>query len=116
VARTHPAHRRGRPGASREFIKEVFDAVGRFHPERPSELRIADSLLMVGATIAREPMPAFLYVYVEDADAVFRRALDRGAESLEQPLDTPYGDRHGMIRDPWGNIWQIATHSGQFTP
>jgi len=98
------------------FVRDVFGAVGRFHPERPTELRIADSLLLVGSTIEREPMRAFLYVYVEDADTVHRRALDRGAESLEEPRDTPYGDRRAMIRDPWGNTWQIATHGGRFTP
>ena len=75
---------------------------------------IADSLLLVGSTIGREPMRAFLYVWVEDADAVYGRALDRGAASLEEPRDSPYGDR--MIRDPGGNTWQIATHGGRFTP
>jgi uncharacterized glyoxalase superfamily protein PhnB len=98
------------------FIQEVFGAAGRFQPERPSELRIGDSLLMVGSTIGREVMPAFLYVYVEDADRVFRRALERGAECLEEPRNTPYGDRRAMIRDRWGNTWQIATHGGRFTP
>ena len=90
--------------------------MGRFHPERPSELRIGDSVLMVGSTVARQTMPAFLYIYVEDTDTVFQRALDRGAQSLEEPQDMPYGDRRAMIRDPWDNTWQIATHRGQFTP
>ena len=71
---------------------------------------------MIGSTIERQPMPAFLYVYVEDTDSVFQRALDRGAESLEAPRDMPYGDRRAMVRDPWGNTWQIATHGGRFTP
>jgi uncharacterized glyoxalase superfamily protein PhnB len=70
---------------------------------------------MVGSTIERQSMLAFLYVYVEDADAAFQRALDRGAQSLEKPQDMPYGDRRAMIRDPWGNTWQIATHRGRFT-
>jgi uncharacterized glyoxalase superfamily protein PhnB len=61
-------------------------------------------------------MPAFLYVYVEDTDTAFRSAIDRGARSLEEPHETPYGDRRAMIRDPWGNTWQIATHRGRFTP
>jgi PhnB protein len=98
------------------FIKHVFGAVGEYHPERPSELRIGDSLIMVGSTIQREAMPAFLYIYVEDADAAFQRAVERGAKSLEEPQDLPYGDRRAMIRDPWGNTWQIATHRGRFTP
>jgi PhnB protein len=106
----------GDPAALVAFIQHVFGAVGEFHSERPSELRIGDSLILVGSTIEREAMPAFLYVYVEDADAVFRRAMSRGAKSIEKPQDMPYGDRRAMIRDPWGNTWQIATHGGRFTP
>ena len=49
--------------------------------------------------------PAFLYLYVEDADA-HRRAVDAGARSLEAPLDTPHGDRG------WGNVRRIATFRG----
>jgi uncharacterized glyoxalase superfamily protein PhnB len=48
-------------------------------------------------------------VYVEDADATYQGALDAGAVSLEAVWDTPYGDRRGMVKDPWGNVWQIAT-------
>jgi PhnB protein len=103
------------PEALVRFIQHVFGAVGEFHSRRPSELRIGDSMIMVGSTMEREAMPAFLYVYVDDADAAYRLALDRGAKSIEQPQDTPYGDRRAMVRDPWGNTWQIATH-GQFEP
>ena len=98
------------------FIQHAFGAAGHFNPERPSELRIGDSLLMVGSTIGRRPMHAFLYVYVADADTVFRRAVDRGAKAIEEPQDMPYGDRRAMVEDPWGNTWQIATHSGRFSP
>ena len=55
------------------------------------------------------PFPAFLYVYVDDADATYRRAVAAGARSLEAPIDTPYGDRRAMVEDRWGNTWQIAT-------
>jgi uncharacterized glyoxalase superfamily protein PhnB len=103
------------PEALVAFIQHVFGAVGRFRPEGPSELRIGDSIVMVGSTVDRRAMPGFLYVYVEDADRVFQRALDRGAESLEEPQDMPYGDRRAMVRDPWDNTWQIATHRGRFT-
>jgi uncharacterized glyoxalase superfamily protein PhnB len=98
------------------FIQHVFGARGQFQSGRPSELWVGDSLLMVGSTVERQPMPAFLYVYVEDADSTFQRALDRGSESVEKPEDMPYGDRRAMIRDPWGNVWQVATHRGRFTP
>jgi len=52
---------------------------------------------------------------VEDTDRVFQRALDRGAKSLEEPQDMPYSDRRAMVRDPWHNTCQIATHRGCFT-
>ena len=98
------------------FILDVFGATGEFHRERPSELRIGDSLLMVGSALERNPITAFLYIYVEDTDATYQRALERDASSLEEPREMPYGDRRAMIRDPWGNTWQIATHCGTFTP
>lgn len=98
------------------FVQQVFGATGSFQRERPTELRIGDSMLMIGGTIEREPMPAFLYVYVEDADATYQRALEQGATSLEPPRDQPYGDRRAMVRDAWGNTWQIATHGGRFHP
>src|SRR5262245_39043305 len=98
------------------FVKDVFGATGGFNSERPSELRVGESMLMISASSDRDKMPAFLYVYVEDTDLTYRRALDKGAVSIEEPHDLPYGDRRAMIRDMWGNIWQIATHSSRFTP
>jgi uncharacterized glyoxalase superfamily protein PhnB len=98
------------------FIKHVFGATGSFQRKRPSELRIGDSMLMVSASIDREPMPAFLYIYVADTDSTYRRALESGATSLESPRDLAYGDRRAMVGDAWGNIWQIATHGGRFNP
>ena len=91
-----------------EFLRTVFDAVGQVQAERPTEARIGDSLVMVTSATEREPFPAFLYVYVGDADLVYNRALNAGAISLEAPLNTPYGDRRAMVRDPFGNVFQIA--------
>jgi PhnB protein len=90
------------------FLRTVFDATGEHVGDRPAEMRIGDSLVMVTPAGARAPFPAFLYVYVDDADAAYRRALAAGATSLEEPFDTPYGDRRAMVRDPSGNVWQIA--------
>jgi uncharacterized glyoxalase superfamily protein PhnB len=92
------------------FLHEVFGASGGYESERPTVVRIGDSPVMVSEAGARAPAPAFLYVYVADVDAVFRRAVDAGAMVLEPPLDTPYGDRRCMLEDRWGNTWQIATH------
>lgn len=95
-----------------EFVKHVFGATGDYRPDRPAVLKIGDSVIMISEAGIRNPMPAFLYVYVADADRAYRRALQAGAKSLEQPSDTPYGDRRGMVEDKWGNIWQIATYKG----
>ena len=92
------------------FIKHVFGATGEPRQGGPTVLAIGDSMVMVSEAEARAPMTAFLYVYVEDTDAAYRRALASGAHSLEQPVAMPYGDRRCMVEDPWGNTWQIATH------
>src|SRR5580698_4861394 len=90
------------------FLRTVFGATGSVEPGRPAEILIGDSLVMVSPSVERDPFPAFLYVYVDDADAAYHRALHAGALSVEQPLDTPYGDRRAMVRDPFGNVFQIA--------
>lgn len=95
-----------------EFLKQVFGATGEYRQALPVELRIGDSVLMISDAGIRGPMTGFLYVYVNDTDATYRRALDAGARSLEEPFDTPYGDRRGMVKDQWGNTWQIATYMG----
>lgn len=71
------------------FLRGAFDASGEFQADRPTELRIGDSMLMVSGDEVREPTSSCFYVYVEDADATYSRALSCGAESLEEPRDTP---------------------------
>ena len=88
------------------FVLLVLIASGRFRaacwvgadPGVPPRQAAAG----VALTLAGERglFPAFLYVYVADADETYRRALEAGAETLEAPLDTPYGDRRAMARDP----------------
>ena len=95
-----------------EFLKQTFQASGDFRTDIPSIIRIGDSLVMVSSVGPRASMPAFLYVYVDDIDASYERALKAGAVSLEEPQDLPYGDRRGMVEDPFGNVWQIATYKG----
>lgn len=90
------------------FLRAVFDAKGEVEVSRPAELDIGDSKVLISGADERDLFPAFLYVYVEDADRTYERALDAGARSLEGPRDTPYGDRRAMIQDPFGNVFQIA--------
>ncbi|HMG75504.1 MAG TPA: VOC family protein [Pyrinomonadaceae bacterium] len=93
-----------------EFLKQAFGATGDFRMDRPSVIRIGDSLVMVSSVGPRDATAAFLYLYVDDIDLTYERALAAGAVSLEEPQDEPYGDRRGMVKDPCGNVWQIATH------
>ena len=83
-------------GAAVQFLRTVFDATGDAVPERPAEMRIGDSVVMVSQAGEREVFPAFLYVYVDDADAVYHRALGAGAVSVEAP-----GIRRTVIAGRW---------------
>ena len=90
------------------FLRATFGATGDVVAGRPAELRIGDSLIMIAEAGARDLFPAFLYVYVDDAEETYARATAAGATTIEAPLDTPYGDRRAMVRDPFGNVFQIA--------
>ena len=95
-----------------EFLRRAFGATGDVQPDRPAVMRVGDSNLMISEAGPRPSTSAFLYLYVDDADATYTRAVEAGAHSLEPPLDTPYGDRRAMVEDRWGNVWQIATFRG----
>jgi PhnB protein len=99
-----------------EFLKRAFDAkeilrttggAGGIH----AEVRIGDSVVMMGdAGRGFAAMPASIYLYLNDVDTAYQRALQAGASSLEEPADQPYGDRRAGVKDSCGNIWWIATH------
>ena len=99
-----------------DFVKAAFNAteIGVYKsPEGKlmhAALRIGDGAIEMGEA---EGSPSALYLYVPDADTVYRQALDAGAKSLYAPADQPYGDRVGGVEDPWGNTWYIATFVGQ---
>jgi PhnB protein len=101
-----------------EFLKSAFGAVERprIGKGSPAEMVIGDSIVIVSASGVRPAVPAFLYLYVPDTDAAYRKALKAGAKSLEAPADMHYGDRRAMIEDPQGNTWQIATHVEDVSP
>jgi PhnB protein len=90
------------------LLRDVFGATGDVAPGRPAEMRIGGSVVMVSEAGERDVFPAFLYIYVDDVEATWERAVAAGAETIEEPLDTPYGDRRAMVRDPFGNVYQIA--------
>jgi uncharacterized glyoxalase superfamily protein PhnB len=98
------------------FMQQVFDAevaqrlTGPDREVAHAELRIGDSLIMLSeASDHWPPMPAAVHLYVDDADASYRRALAAGAVSLLEPSDQFYGDRMAGVKDPFGNVWWLAT-------
>lgn len=104
------------PGFIR-FLQEAFDAklVGRIDKPDGSvahaQLTIGDSMLMMGeAPQGRKPVEMWMYLYVPDTDATYRRALEAGAISVMEPADQVYGDRNAGVKDAHGNHWWIATH------
>lgn len=106
-------------GAARliHFLKEAFGAAESLRVPAPdgtilhAKLSIGDSVLELGEAHGQfQPMPSVLHLYVEDADAVYQRALEAGASSVLAPGDQPYGDRMAAVQDPFGNHWYIATH------
>jgi PhnB protein len=106
-----------------EFTKQAFGAEETFRTVAPAgglhgEVRIGDSMLMVGGGIpGREfkatPKTHALHIYVEDADAVCQKAVAAGATLIDAPRDQEYGERSGSVKDPAGNIWYVATHKGE---
>ena len=98
-----------------DFLKHAFGASGSFRDDGPSEIHVGDSIVMVSEAGVREAMPAFLYLYLNDVDTAHQRALELGATLIEEPQNMFYGDRRATVRDPFGNIWQIATHQEDLT-
>src|SRR5262249_41759339 len=106
-----------------DFLKQAFEAreIERMaQPDgtiRHAEVRIGNSVVMMSeAGGEREPMPGAIYLYVNDTDTLYTRALQSGATSLMEPADQFYGDRSAGVRDPSGNHWWIATHQEDVPP
>jgi PhnB protein len=85
-----------------------------------AEIEIGGSVIMIGDEQwpgGHEPSPktlggspVALFVDVEDVDDVFKRALEAGASSVEEPENHFYGDRVAMFDDPYGHRWNVGTH------
>ena len=117
--------------AAIEYYKKAFGAKERGRMEAPdgkighAELEIGDSLVMLS-----DPMPqattrppsevggttAGVFLYVEDVDAVVKKAVDAGATITMEVADQFWGDRFGSIKDPFGHIWSVATHVEDVPP
>jgi len=115
-----------------EFYKQVFGATERMRmpgdsPENigHAELEIGTGLVMLAdefpdhGFISPKSLggtPVTVHVYVEDADAVFAKALSLGATTTREMEDQFYGDRLGQFEDPWGHRWNVASHVEDVSP
>ncbi|HEY2663099.1 MAG TPA: VOC family protein, partial [Candidatus Binataceae bacterium] len=109
-------HPKGAPKVI-DFFKQAFGAEEVFRAQDPAgtvhhaKIRIGDSIIAMGeAHGPYQPMPPALHLYVADTDAVYKRALEAGAISIDEPVNQSYGDRYAGVKDPFGNVWYIATH------
>jgi PhnB protein len=106
-----------------EFAKQAFGAEEMFRTVGAAgglhaEVRIGDSMLMIGGGIPGREFRSTanthaIHLYVPDCDAVYKRALQAGAASIDEPRDQEYGERSASVKDPAGNYWYIATHQGE---
>ncbi len=111
------------PGPVIEFLKKAFYAQETFamRDEKGNvghaEVKVGSSMLMLGRARDKwKSRPGNFYVYVEDCDAIYKKALAAGATSLSEPETQFYGDRHGGVTDSQGNNWWIATHVEDVPP
>jgi len=108
-------------GASRtiDFLKTVFGAVElrKFPDEKGkllhAEVRIDDTVVMLAdGGEGWPPIPSYVHVYVADVDDTYRRALEAGAASVQEPVKKEDEDKRGGVKDPGGTTWWIATRIG----
>ncbi len=100
-----------------EFLTQAFEAKETRRTLDPegcimnAEVRIGDSVIMVSEAQGDcKPMPSSIYLYVENTDTIYDRALQAGGTSMMKPKDEFWGDRSAGVKDATGNHWWIATH------
>lgn len=107
----------GDPDRLLTFLKDAFRAEEKHVMRQPdgkiihAQARIIDSIVMIGGADARWPAESSsLYLYLEDVDEAFARAVEAGGQVIMPPADQLYGDRMGGVKDPTGNTWWLASH------
>ena len=114
-----------------DFYKKAFNAVERSRMAGPdgrvmhAELEIGDSLIMIGEEMpergVRGPKSiggsgVSLNLYLNDADATFKQAVDAGAKALQPVALMFWGDRYGKVEDPYGHVWGLCTRVEDLSP
>jgi PhnB protein len=102
--------------ATIDFLRAVFGAVELRRFAGPdgrvmhAEVRLDDTVVMLGDCAEQWPaVESHVHVYVPNVDAVYERALQNGATSVQAPERKDDEDKRGGVKDPWGTTWWIAT-------
>ena len=113
------------------FYQRAFGAVELFRMNGPdgkiahAEIKIGNSPLMLGdespCSEAKAPetlngTTSGIFLYVDDVDASFKRALDAGARQTVPLQNMFWGDRFGRLTDPFGHKWMLASHVEDVSP
>lgn len=114
-----------------DFYKRAFGATENMRMNGPggkighAELRVGDSVIMLSDEMpgqsSKSPKSlggttAGIFLYVEDVDALYNRAVSAGAKGSMPPADMFWGDRFGTVTDPYGHVWSMATHKEDVAP
>ena len=98
-----------------DFLKIAFEAHNSFVAPKGThfEVKIGDSMVMIGEVGNGSQTAGQLFMYVEEPEVLYRRAIEAGATSVMEPCDRPWGEREMIMRgagvkDPSGNLWFLA--------
>lgn len=121
----------GDVAAAIEFYKKAFGATENLRLEGPgntimhAEVQIGDSKLMLGgeckeynnlSPLTLKGSPVTIHIYVENVDEAFPKALAAGAKEMMPVTDMFWGDRYGVLMDPFGHSWSMATRTRDLSP
>ena len=105
------------------FFKKAFGATETYRLIMSNgkithcELKLGDSVLNVGESMDGWPAHGLVaQIYTEDSDQLFKRAVDAGAKEIMPMTDMFFGSREGRVKDPFGNVWTIATLKEEVAP
>jgi len=113
-----------------EFYKSVFGATEIMRMPGPggvimhAELRIGDSVIFLNDEIpgmtagpsGSSINPVYLFLYTEDVDSIYNRAVSMGSKVVMSLENMFWGDRYGKFNDPFGHSWGVATHVEDVAP
>ncbi len=114
-----------------DFYKKALGAEERGRFPAPdgtimhAEIKVGDSIVMLGEEMPEQGgkspkalggTPVSLYLYLENVDAAWKRAIDAGGKEIMPLTDQFWGDRGGCFEDPFGHKWWLAQHVKDMTP